>query len=243
MNRTGRFSYACNQCGLCCREQVITLSPHDVLRIARAARIRTDEALRAYTLRRGSLLRFTDAGSCAALDGARCTIHRGRPLACRLYPLGLQRDARGAETFVRLEPAAGSRGVSGDDGTLAEFLDAQGVDDYLRAIADYRRLLRVIRARIAALVDFDTVEPREFWRIAVREALAEREFEPNPIIDALFDADGAGGPRDSIRESVTTHTRALEALIRATTAPRMLATAAVLLAVSLGYPPAEAGAP
>lgn len=253
MERAEPFAYACHQCGLCCRDQVITLAPYDLLRIARAAGITTADAVRRYTLRRGSLLKFTDRRTCVALDGARCTIHRGRPLACRLYPLGLQRDARGAETFVRLAPAAGSRGVYGsgacaNDGTVAGFLDAQGVDDYLRAIRAYRRLLPIFRARIAALVDFDAVEPREFWRAAVREALAETGCDPNPLIDAIFDPDGLSdrGRRDdhpgALRESVARHTRALAALIRAAIEPRALAAAAVILAVSLGYAPAEAGA-
>ncbi len=252
MDRGGKFSYTCNQCGLCCRDQVITLSPYDVIRIARAAGIATGDAVRQYTLRRGSILRFTDQRTCVALDGARCTIHRGRPLACRLYPLGLQRDPHGGETFVRLEPAAGSRGVYGEDygkdGTVAEFLDAQEVDEYLHAIGQYRRLLPLMRDRIAALVDFDLVEPREFWRRTVSEALAEANFDSNPLIDALFDPDRVSDqPRladhtGSVRQSVADHTRALEIQIRAVTDVSILAAAAVLLAVSLGYSPAEAGA-
>jgi Fe-S-cluster containining protein len=85
------FSYVCNRCGLCCRGKVITLSPCDVIRIARAAKVSTGEAVAHYTLRRGSLLRFLPDGRCAALEGLRCSIHPGRPLACRLYPLGLER--------------------------------------------------------------------------------------------------------------------------------------------------------
>ena len=207
--------------------------------------MRTADTVRAYTIRRGSILKFTDQRTCAALDGARCTIHRGRPLACRLYPLGLQRDARGDETFVRLEPASGSLGFYGEDGTVAEFLDAQGVGEYLDAIGQYRRLIPLMRERVAALVEFDRVEPREFWRAAVREALAESGFDPNPLIDALFDADGSNRPCDrcgSVMESVATHTRVLEARIWSETQPQMLAAAAVILAVSLGYTPAEAGA-
>ncbi len=71
----------------------------------------TREAIDRFTIRRGSILKFTDAGACVALDGARCGVHRGRPLACRLYPLGIER-AKDAddEKFVMLEPAAGSLG-------------------------------------------------------------------------------------------------------------------------------------
>jgi Fe-S-cluster containining protein len=244
MERGSKFSYTCNRCGLCCRDQVITLSPYDVIRIARAAGMRTRDAIRTYTIRRGSLLKFTDQGTCSALKGARCSIHRRRPLACRLYPLGLQRDARGDQSFVPLEPAVGSLGVYGEDGIVADFLDAQGIGEYLEAIAEYGRLLPLMRARLAVLVDFETVEPREFWRAAVREALAESGFDPNPLIDAFFDADSSHSDDHgcSAMETVAIHTRALESHIRSETRPDVLATAAVMLAVSLGYTPADAGA-
>ena len=95
---------------------------------------------------------------------------------------------------MTLEPAKGSLGVYGVDGTVNDFVDAQDVGEYLEAIARYRSLLAVFRGRIAATVDFDRVEPREFWRFAVREALAESKYNANPLIDAMFDR------KDSMRE-------------------------------------------
>ena len=160
-----------------------------MLRLARAAGITTREAIDRYTIRRGSILKFNDGGACVALEGARCGVHRGRPLACRLYPLGIEHD-EDQERFVTLEPAAGSLGVYGIDGDVNDFLDAQGVGSYLEANARYASLLAVFRERIAATADFDRVEPREFWRRAVREALAESGYDANPLIDAMFDAGG-----------------------------------------------------
>src|SRR5271167_3268415 len=89
VNRKSQFSYVCKACGRCCHHKVITLSPYDVLRLALAAGISTREAIARYTIRRGSILKFSDGGVCVALDGARCGVHRGRPIACRLYPLGI----------------------------------------------------------------------------------------------------------------------------------------------------------
>jgi len=124
MRRESRFSYRCGQCGRCCRDKVITLSPYDVMRIARAAGLGTGEVIARYTIRRGSILRFEEHGSCSALRDTRCALHSGRPLACRLYPLGIERTADG-ERFVRLEPAPGSPGVYGEDQTVADFLDGK----------------------------------------------------------------------------------------------------------------------
>jgi Fe-S-cluster containining protein len=239
VNGQSRFSYLCNGCGRCCHDKVIALAPYDVLMMARAAAITTGDAVRRFTIRRGSLLRFEPDGGCTALDGARCSIHRGRPLACRLYPLGLER-AGAIDNFIRLEPAPGSLGVYGDRGTVTEFLDAQGVAEYLAMNDRYRALLPIFRARIAELVDFERVEPREFRRLAVREALAESNFDPNPIIDAMFDPDARVGARGSAGETAAAHIAALEAMARGSSDANALAAAAVLLAVSLGYSPAEA---
>jgi Fe-S-cluster containining protein len=238
VNRNSPFSYLCNACGLCCHDKVITLSPYDVIRLARVAAISTREAIDRFTIRRGSILRFIDSGACAALEGARCGVHRGRPLACRLYPLGIERiEDPNIEKFVRLEPAARSLGVYGVDGDVDNFLAAQGVGEYLAANSRYASLLAVFRERIAATVDFDRVEPHEFWRHAAREALAESNYDVNPLIDAMFDAGGVVGITEA--EIVTAHIKRLAGMIRRESNAKTLAAAAVMLAVSLGYSPTE----
>jgi Fe-S-cluster containining protein len=238
MNRNSPFSYLCNACGLCCHNKVITLSPYDLIRLARAAGVSTREAIDRFTIRRGSILKFSDGGACVALEGARCGVHRGRPLACRLYPLGIERiEDAVSEKFARLEPAAGSLGVYGVDGDVNDFLAAQGVGEHLAANSRYATLLAVFRKRIAATVDFDRVEPREFWRRAVREALAESNYDANMSIDAMFDAGGIDGIAEA--EIVTAQIERLAKMIRRESNAEMLAAAAVMLAVSLGYSPTE----
>jgi Fe-S-cluster containining protein len=233
------FSYLCNACGRCCHDKVITLAPYDVLGIARAAAITTREAIDLYTIRRGSILRFAKSGGCAALEGTRCGLHRGRPLACRLYPLGMER-VDGEDRFLSLEPAPGSLGIYDQAGTVADFLVSQSVASYLEANARYESLLPILRERIAALVDFERVEPREFWRRASREAMAESGYDPNPLIDALFDCDqiGCSSPEESA--TISAHLARLGEMIRAESNADLIAATAVMLAVSLGYSPARA---
>ena len=238
MERGTPFSYQCNQCGRCCHDKVITLSPYDVIRIARASKSSTGEAVRRYTIRRGSILRFLPEGMCAALDGVRCSLHRGRPLACRLYPLGLERSET-SEQLITLEPATGSLGVYGTDSSAGDFIDANGTAEYLAAVARYRELIPVFRARIAAIVDFERIEPREFWRRAIAEALRESGFDANPVIDAMFDPDAHGCAASDLDAAVTAHIDLLDEMARRETDRDILAAAAVMLAVSLGYAPAE----
>lgn len=240
MDSFSPFSYQCNSCGRCCHNQVITLSPYDVIRLARAANLSTSETIQRFTLRRGSLLRFNKEGACHALEGTRCTVHSGRPLACRLYPLGLDRDGA-RESFTQLEPASGSAGIYGTGSTIAVFLESQGVAPYLGAGDRYYSLIPLMRNRVAALADFDRIEPREFWRRAFNEAMRESGYDSNPLIDAIFDADAAIAPMRSALESdlIHAHIKALKGIVSRVDDPAMIATAAILLAVSLGYSPAE----
>jgi Fe-S-cluster containining protein len=240
-----KFSYECNRCGLCCRDKVIALSPYDVIRIARAAGISTGETVARYTMRRGSLLRFSTDGRCGALEDARCTIHSGRPLACRLYPLGLQRITRAAGagftySFIRLEPSAGSLGIYGTAGSIGDFLETQGAGPHLDGASVYSPLIANFRRRVDALVDFECVEPREFWRIAAREALAETNYDPNPLIDALFDPDRLGCRRGSAADTAIAHAAALDRLASSERDGAAAAAAAIMLATSLGYGPQHA---
>jgi Fe-S-cluster containining protein len=239
VNRNSSFSYVCNACGRCCHDKVIVLSPFDLLRIARAAGVTTSVAIDRFTIRRGSILKFVD-GACVALDGLRCGVHRGRPLACRLYPLGIERDeVSHAESFLTLEPAVGSLGVYGDDGGVNDFLDSQNVGPHLEANDRYASLLPIYRERIAATVDFERVLPREFWRRAAREALAESGYDPNPLIDAMFDSDQLGCARESDADTISAHIETLSEMIRHDMNADALAAAAVMLAVSLGYSPGD----
>lgn len=237
MRRESIFSYSCGCCGLCCRDKVITLAPFDVMRMAAAAGLGTSETIARYTLRRGSLLRFGSDGACAALRDGLCGIHSGRPLSCRLYPLGWERTVDG-ERFIRLEPAPGSSGSYGENGTVGGFLLQQGVQPHLAAAQRYSTLLPLMRARILSLVDFEKTEPGEFRRVAVREALSESGYDYNPLIEAMFNSDPWSGFAVNQTRSPKRHVAALRSLIQAHPNALEVAAAAVLLAVGLGYTPA-----
>lgn len=236
MLRASPFSYRCGCCGRCCRDKVITLAPYDVMRIAAAAGLGTAQTIARYTIRRGSVLRFDAQGACAALRGGLCGIHSGRPLPCRLYPLGMERTVEG-DRFIGLEAAPGSTGIYGADGTVGGFMEQQQTSPYLDAAERYASLIVLMGGRIGQLSDFEKTEPAEFRRIAVREALAETGYDYNRLIEALFDSDPWSGFLIDGERSIARHIAAVAGLIEVETDAAQIAAAAVLLAVSLGYSP------
>ncbi len=216
---------------------MIALAPYDVMRIAAAAGLGTAQTIARYTIRRGSVLRFDAQGACVALHHGLCGIHSGRPLPCRLYPLGMERTVEG-DRFMRLEAAPDSTGIYSADATVGGFLEQQEVSPYLDAMERYAGLIPLMRRRIAHLTDFEKTEPAEFRRVAVREALAETGYDYNQLIEALFDSDWLSGFLTDGDRSIARHLAAIAALIDAETDPAQIAAAALLLAVSLGYSPA-----
>jgi hypothetical protein len=69
-----------------------------------------------------------------------CSVHSDRPLVCRLYPLGRKVSADSEETFRQVEPHPQTEGVYGENGTVQDFLDRQGVQPFIEAVDRYVEL-------------------------------------------------------------------------------------------------------
>jgi Fe-S-cluster containining protein len=136
--RQETFGYTCRRCRTCCVGKDIPVNPYEVARLARRLGETTGEFRAARTRAGGgAVLDHTESGACIFLGADGCTVHADRPLACRLYPLGRHVLADGTEWFSRTELDAGSQGQFSHKGTIAAFLEAQGVAPFLRAADEY----------------------------------------------------------------------------------------------------------
>jgi Fe-S-cluster containining protein len=210
--RDSPFSYACNQCGKCCRHKVIRIGPHELLRLARNLGIATSEFLHEHTEAGGTVLRVRDDFSCTFLVDGRCTVHADRPLVCRIYPLGWFRDASGNETFGVVEGHPESKGVFGTAGTVDAYCAAQGLEDYLRRAREYialhDRLLAALN-REAAEEAVDLAAPRhEIDHLSPGE-LASRWLDVDAVVAEYCRSHDRAVPTD-VDEIIDLHQRALE---------------------------------
>ena len=146
------FSYACNGCGRCCHDKRITLSPYELARLARAAGKPTRAILEEHTDEAGTVLRFEEGRGCTFLRNGACTVHEGRPLACRLYPLG-RVVSQGREAFVELEPHPETEGTYGEAGDVAAWVKAQGGEPFVARAHRYHALLQRMAAILSARAD------------------------------------------------------------------------------------------
>lgn len=87
----------CSKAGTCCYGKAVMLNPWELTRFSKEKNITSREFRDLYCDFGGIQLRFngkTDKNEQKAcsqyLDNIGCSVHLGRPLACRLYPLGRQ---------------------------------------------------------------------------------------------------------------------------------------------------------
>lgn len=182
-DRVAVFSYTCQGCGRCHHHKAIRVDPYVVARLADALGTTTTAVLERYVEPETSTLRQRDDGACIYFDDG-CAVHSGRPLACRLYPLGWSGQADGAETFYELSAHPETEGVYGTDGVVAGYLASQDTAPYERASWRYAAALQ----RLAAAAEVDGPDPGEPPPVSdIDAALAQTDDGPPDDVEARVD--------------------------------------------------------
>ncbi len=209
--RASAFSYECRACGRCCRDKLIPVNPYEIARLAAHLGIGTGEFIERFT-EGGTALKVRDDVTCIFLAGSGCGVHADRPLACRLYPLGLVRGPEG-EAVVELEPQPGSEGVRGENGTVADYLAAQGVAPFLDASHRYHDALDRLLAALTAACGAETAAHAFEGEDADAPAAAPEILDVDAALAVLAQC-GTLLP-DTVDERVALHLAYLEELASA----------------------------
>lgn len=157
------FRFDCNPAvpcfNRCCSELILPLTPADIMRLVRALGMESDEFIRLFVRFRScpetgiprAFLRMVESpdAPCPFVGPAGCGVYADRPSACRAYPLGrgarLSADGVNVRFFmVREEHCRGF-----DAGAVrrpAEWLQNQGLNEYIPYNDRYMRLLSMVRA-------------------------------------------------------------------------------------------------
>jgi uncharacterized protein len=92
-----KLPLTCSRTGTCCHGKLVLLNPWELASLAREKKITPREFRDLYCDSGGIRLRFDgkigwrEQHACSQyIDGFGCSVHLGRPLSCRLYPLGRQ---------------------------------------------------------------------------------------------------------------------------------------------------------
>jgi hypothetical protein len=191
--------------------------PHEILGMSRVMGITTTEFLAVYADNGGTTLRFGADGRCVFVTPSGCKVHPRRPLVCRLYPLGRATDGTGEERFAMFPRQADCEAEFGTNGTIADFLESQGVGPYLewshRYGVLYRRMLGLLnRIGVEGKVEApDSASPAE--RPADSPSVESAPLSSWQDIEASL-ADYCATKRiavpSGIEESIDLHLRAMQ---------------------------------
>jgi Fe-S-cluster containining protein len=150
-----QFTFSCRQCGSCCRNIGIQLSPLDVWYLARELGISTGE----FLIRHTRLLLESEGafwinvflsgaldGPCSFLTGQLCGIYTVRPGTCRLHPIGSYMGLVEAENgpvpfwgyVQRVSPlCCGWEPGTGEPSSVREYIVKQGAEERLAVHLSY----------------------------------------------------------------------------------------------------------
>lgn len=127
----------CSRTGTCCHGKLIYINPWELYALAQEKKVSSQEFRMLYTDDGGISLKFNgkkgwkNKDACSQyVAGFGCSVHEGRPLACRLYPLGRQIQSNEVTYVYKGEKFPCLEGC-------AEVLDLPqvNVEDYLKGQA------------------------------------------------------------------------------------------------------------
>ena len=210
MSRDTPFSYICGGCSRCCEGKAIRVGPYEVLRLARLLNMSTTNFISEHTTSGGTVLKLSEKGDCGFLTEKGCGVHTDRPLACRLYPLGMQVSSEGEEQFGSLAPHPQTKGTYNHNGTVDTYLETQGVAPFIAANKQYEKLYDHM-VSVLALIDPEAIGKRQ----ANREQADE--MGEGTLISDWMDIDRVLAETSDItaQQAVERHISALEAKVNA----------------------------
>ncbi len=190
--------------GTCCHGNRVRINPWELRQLAIATDLSVDDFQNRFTTEGGLFLRFDGPknkhgkGSCLLFNGEKgCSVHYARPLACRLFPLGRQKQGNSVTYFYEGDSFPCLNGC--DEVlrlprlTVQEYFIGQEISPFEQAQDGYLEVVQNL-ADIALSLVIDTdlnsmaVTVLQHWRILCLKT--PKELLENITVDwknALFD--------------------------------------------------------
>jgi len=184
----------------------VPVNPFEIAALAENHGLATSDFISAYVeVPKHELARKED-GSCVFLNAEGCSVYSARPLACRLYPLAREQTGSGKERFVVLTPEPTSTGEVSDDGTVAQYLDSQQTENYLKVADEYFKLFASLLSalqrqatdaeRIRDLVLADTSIRTQLFSSKTRADFVTPLFDIDKLLSKHCNSEGFNIPED-----------------------------------------------
>lgn len=148
LNIQDKLPLTCSRRGTCCHGNLVMLNPWELMCLSREKGITPGEFRDRYCEYGGIRLRFDgeagwrDKRACSQyISGFGCSVHLGRPLACRLFPLGRQIQNEEVQYMYQGDEfpcMEGCQEVSDlPQLSVGEYLQGQGTEKFEKAHDEY----------------------------------------------------------------------------------------------------------
>lgn len=161
-----KLPLTCSRAGTCCHGKLVVLNPWELVCIAREKKITPREFRDLYCEYGGICLRFNgNAGWKGLLACSQyvadfgCSVHLGRPLSCRLFPLGRQIQSEEVDYIYQGEEFPCMEGCPEVSAlphlSVGEYLAGQQTDNFEKAQDGYLNVMQNL-ADVAFTLFLDT---------------------------------------------------------------------------------------
>ena len=177
------FSYQCNICKKCCHGKGIQVNPYEAMRLAECLGISTSDFREKY-LNHQFLRHKDNSDACIFLSDKGCTVHKDRPLVCRLYPLGRITTENGEDLYIEVTPHPESEGVYSEESTVYEYLLSQNAEPFIDAEKAYLELIQQMACAATNSSDSKALDHAINSPEALDEEYVNTEWilDPDPVI-------------------------------------------------------------
>lgn len=176
----------CTRQGTCCHGNLVRLNPWELSKIAKAKGMSALSFQEKYTDKSGTILLFNgkkdhrNLAACSQFDSSKgCNVHQGRPLACRLFPLGRKIQNEETTYFFEGEKFPCLNGCSEvlnlPKLTVETYLGEQETADFEFAQNAYLELMQNLADLAFELyLDTDLVKDKSFKTLKTWKSLAQK---------------------------------------------------------------------
>jgi Fe-S-cluster containining protein len=153
---TDSLPLTCSRKGTCCHGNRVILNPWELHQLAKAKKMTAKDFRNRYTKYGGIQLKFdgkigwADKPACSQyVEHFGCSVHKGRPLACRLFPLGRQLQSGKANYIYQGKQFPCLEGGCPEVDelpklTVEEYLSGQATETYEQAQDAYLEMMQNI---------------------------------------------------------------------------------------------------
>lgn len=166
LNLEDKLPLTCSRTGTCCHGKTVWLNPWELALISREKKLSRKDFIEQFCDFGGIKLKFEgekgwkDLKSCSQyIPNFGCSVHLGRPLACRLYPLGRQIQSEKAQYIHEGKDFPCLEGcpevVNLPFMTVGEYIEDQSAGEFEKSQDDHLELMQQL-ADIAFELFLDT---------------------------------------------------------------------------------------